>query len=274
MADVIFKDAEEARDSITKRELKEIRHLYTEWAKDIKREYNSYKLSGGTNIQKMRDLAKMYYNMRNASKQVGYEINNRIIAGVTDISNITVAVNNRWLKSLGIDANTFNAKYSYASNVAVRNIITGNLYEDKMPLSSRIWNITEYQLKDIYTIISYGIAQNKSVYEISKMLEKYVNPRARSPFRVVYQDGKPYIIHNVKSDYNAIRLARTMIQHSYQNTLVTITRNNPLVKGYIWHASGGHVCELCQDRDGTFYTADDIPMDHPNGQCTIEVVLR
>ena len=133
MADnkLIFKDAEEARDDITKRELKEIRKLYNQWARDIKSEYNSYKMSGGSDVQKMRELTQMYYRMRNASKQLSADINSRINIGINDMSNITVAVNKRWLSSLGIkDISKFDTRFSYAKNIAVRNIITGNLYSD------------------------------------------------------------------------------------------------------------------------------------------------
>ena len=131
MADnkLIFKDAEEARDDITKRELKEIRKLYNQWARDIKSEYNSYKMSGGSDVQKMRELTQMYYRMRNASKQLSTEINSRVTLGINQISDVTVAVNRRWLSSLGIDVNKFDARFSYSKNLAIRNIITGNFFQ-------------------------------------------------------------------------------------------------------------------------------------------------
>ena len=46
--------------------------------------------------------------------------------------------------------------------------------------------------------------------------------------------------------------------------------DNPFVKGYIWHADGPHSCELCDERDGQFFTAEDLPLDHPNGMCSME----
>ncbi len=273
----IFKDAEEARDDITKRELKEIRKLYNEWARELKSEYKSYKASGGTDVQKMRDITQMYYRMRSASKQLSTEINSRVTLGINDISNVTVAVNRRWLSSLGIDVSKFDTRFSYSKNIAIRNIITGNLYADKKSLSQRVWDISQGHGRDIYSIISIGIAQDMSVYDIAKMLEKYVNPQARLPwvYKTYEQNGvtKMVSVHNRKVDYNAYRLAKTMIQHSYQSTLIAITRDNPFVNGYIWHASGGHPCELCSDRDGNFYTADDVPLDHPNGECTLEVSI-
>ena len=166
---LVFKDAEDARDEITKRELKEIRKLYNEWAIELKSEYKSYKASGGTDTQKMRDITQMYYRMRNASKQLSAEINSRVTLGINDVSDVTVAVNRRWLSSLGIDVSVFDARFSYSKNIAIRNIITGNLYVDKKPLSQRVWDISQGHDRDIYNIISMGIAQDMSVYDIAKM---------------------------------------------------------------------------------------------------------
>lgn len=275
---LIFKDAEEARDDITKRELREIRKLYNVWAREIKEEYRLHKLTNSSDYQKSIELTKLYYNMRNASRQLSVEINSRVVNSITEISNTVVRVNQRWLNSLGLSTDKYYFKYSYAKNLAIRNIITGNLYADKKPLSERIWNIADGHDKDIYQIISMGIARNLSVYDISKQIEKYVNPSARVPWVTTVQDvnGVKKIgrIHNVKVDYNAVRLTKTMLQHSYQSTLIALTRDNPFVDGYIWHASGGHPCELCSERDGNFYTASNIPLDHPNGQCTIEVSVN
>ena len=27
---------------------------------------------------------------------------------------------------------------------------------------------------------------------------------------------------------------------------------------------------MCEERDGQFFTAEDLPLDHPNGMCTME----
>lgn len=146
--------------------------------------------------------------------------------------------------------------------MAIRNIITGNVYTTGYSLSSRLWQIENNTMKDIYTIVAKGIAQKMSVYDIAKTLEKYVRLEARVPYIMG--------IHQHVVDYNAQRLARTLIQHTYQQTLVALTKDNPFVEGYIWHANGPHACELCEERDGQFYTAENLPLDHPNGMCSME----
>ena len=187
------------------------------------------------------------------------------------IADATVAVNKRWLTSLGFNTSNADFRFAASKEYAIRNIMSGNIYSSGFSLSTRIWMSTDGNMKDIYTIIAKGVAEDKSIYQIAKDIEKYVKPDARLPWRVTTGgDGKIYKIKNGTVDYNAQRLAKTVLQHTYQQTLIALTRDNPFVDGYIWHSDGGHPCELCQDRDGQFYTADDVPLDHPNGECTIE----
>lgn len=272
--DPIFRDAWEARDSITKAQEREIRKLYNQWARDIREQANNLSRVPGS-ISEQRELAQLYYQLRSASKQLTVEINSSVNQNVTYMGSVVQRVNRQWLASLGFTPESIDRKFSVVKDMAIRNILTGNLYANGSNLSQRVWKITDGNLKDMYTIIARGIAEKQSVYDIAKLLEKYVNPDARFPWRVSRwtENGrtKTGIIHNGMVDYNAQRLARTMIQHAYQQTLVGLTRDNPFVRGYIWRADGTHPCSLCIDRDGTRYSADNVPLDHPNGQCTIEV---
>lgn len=272
--DPIFRDAWEARDSITKAQEREIRKLYNQWAREIREQANNLSRVPGS-ISEQRDLAQLYYQLRSASKQLTTEINSSVNQNVTYMGTVVQRVNRQWLTSLGFTPESIDRKFSAVKDMVIRNILTGNLYQNGHNLSQRVWKITDGNLKDMYTIIARGVAENQSVYDIAKLLEKYVNPDARFPWRVSRwtENGRPKtgIIHNGTVDYNAQRLARTMIQHVYQQTLVGLTRDNPFVRGYIWRADGNHPCSLCIDRDGTRYSADNVPLDHPNGQCTIEI---
>lgn len=267
MADLYFRDAIEARDSITVRQKREIRKLYNEWARDIRDTAKGLSnVEGSQDAQ--RDLAKLYYELRTQSKVLSTEIDKSIRKNISDVSDITVRTNKRWLNKLGFTNGSIDIKFSKTKDMVLRNIISGNIYQGGYNLSTRVWNLTDYNMRDIYTVIARGVAENKTVYQIAKDLEKYVNPSKMVPTKI--QFGKGNKIHNMKVDYNAQRLAKTLIQHTYQQTLVSLTKDNPFVDGYIWHARGGHPCQLCLDRDGTLYSADDIPLDHPNGECEIE----
>lgn len=273
--DLIFRDAWKARDSITKSQARMIRHLYYEWAKEIREQAKSLSRIPGS-ISEQRELTQLYYQLRSASKQLTAEINSSVKQNVNWMGDTVQRVNREWLSSLGFTPESIDRKFSKIKDVAIRNILTGNLYQGGKPLSERVWKITEGNVKDMYMIIARGIAENQSVYEMAKQLERYVNPNVKLHWKVqswMEASGRKRtgIIHNAQVDYNAQRLARTMIQHVYQQTLVAFTKDNPFVRGYIWHADGNHPCSLCIDRDGVRYSADNMPLDHPNGQCTMEV---
>lgn len=261
--DLIFKDGWEARDEITKRQEREIRKLYNEWAREVRELANQIsKVGTPESANQSRELAKLYYQLRSASKQLTAEINTSIKDNVEYMVNAVTRCNKRWLHNLGFTNTSIDTKFSFVKDMVIRNIITGNIYTTGYSLSSRLWQIRNSTVKDIYSIVAKGIAQNMSVYDIAKLLEKYVKPDAKVPFK--------FGVHSRVVDYNAQRLARTLIQHAYQQALVALTKDNPFVKGYIWHADGPHSCELCEERDGRFYSAEDLPLDHPNGMCSME----
>lgn len=262
-SDLIFKDAWEARDGITKRQEREIRKLYNQWAREIRSQANQMsKIGTPGSANQSRELAQLYYQLRSASKQLTAEINTSIRYNVEYMANAVIICNKRWLHSLGFTNESIDTKFSFTKDMVIRNIITGNVYDSGYSLSSRLWDIENSTMKDIYSVVAKGIAQNMSVYDISRMLEKYVKPDARIPYKMG--------VHQYVTDYNAQRLARTLIQHTYQQALIALTKDNPFVDGYIWHANGPHSCAICEERDGHFYSAEDLPLDHPNGMCSME----
>lgn len=160
--------------------------------------------------------------------------------------------------------------FSRVPKDVVESVITGQVYGGKWSLSRSIWEHTTKSKKDINTIIAEGIAQNKSAYDIAKDLERYVNPSAKKPWdwSKVYP-GTARVV-----DYNAQRLARTMVSHAYQQSFVRTTQKNPFVTKYRWDSSNsGRVCKLCEARDGVLFEKNELPLDHPNGMCTFIAVM-
>lgn len=272
-----FDDLIVARNTITKSQEREIRKLYNQWAREI-REMEKSLPNTPYNESQRRQLVEMYYQLRSASIQLTTEINSSVNTNVEWMGRTVQRVNVRWLETVGLTPESLNRKFSISTDTAIRNILTGRLYGDNVKISDRVWNITNGNLKDMNTIIAKGLAQNKSLNDIAKELQKYLNPDANNGWRVIKVTNpngtvSVYRINNGKVDYKAQRLARTSIQHAYQQTLVALTKDNPFVNGYIWHADGGHPCELCLDRNGEHYTAESVPLDHPNGQCSLEPAL-
>ena len=182
----------------------------------------------------------------------------------------------------------------------MENVINGTVYNEKWFLSGALWGDYKDKLNDINEVIMQGIGMNLSSLEIAKQLEQFVNPSAMKPSSSIVtpclQDpntGKLYSMDYVKRhpekdwsgfketksrfyygkvDYNAQRLARTLVSHAYQQNIIKQAQANPFASGVKWIASGGErMCEICEERDGKVFPVDDVPMDHPNGMCTFAV---
>lgn len=162
----------------------------------------------------------------------------------------------------------FTSMFSQVQNQVVENIISGNLYKDKLTLSQRIWNHSGKFERDIQYVINQGMLEKKSAIELARDLEQFVKPPARRPWgwRKIYP-----ILKNTPVEYNSMRLARTTINHSYQNSTIQSSNMNPFVEGIEWQSAQihGRTCDLCLERHGQVFPKGNVPLDHPNGLCTM-----
>lgn len=266
---LVFKDAEKARDAITQQQKAEIIKTYQKWADEIgeKVKMYSHKTAPSYAIAE-RQMKELEKQLRATSDKVANEIYGGIKSSIYTVSEAVVNTNKEWLKSLGFEGENLDIAFNYVPDEMVQKLITGQIYDSGWSLSKSIWSDKEETLSGLYKITAGGIAQNKSIYEIAKDLEKYVSPTAAKPWNLVDKDGKK--IYPKQVDYNAQRLARTLVQHGYQQSFVETTKENPFIVDYIWNSNGSRACELCMDRDGKHYKKDELPMDHPNGMCTME----
>lgn len=278
---LIFKNAEEAKNAITATQQKEIAKLYENWADEIGNKAKSYShkttASSVVSERQMKELQKM---MKATGQQVSNEIYSKITGNMYTIADAVVADNVKWLESFGFSSEGLNAAFNYVPDSVVRNLVTGQIYDSGWSLSKRIWGDNEQTMKDAYQIMAKGLAENKPVYQIAKDLESYVRPSEKLPWNPVLamkntKTGKIEYkrIYKKQVDYNAQRLARTLAQHSYQQSFLATTQKNPFITEYIWHSNGSRACPVCLDRDGMTFSKDSLPMDHPNGMCTIEPVI-
>ena len=269
---LIFKDADKAKNVIMASQKKEIAELYEKWADEIgeRAKYYSHKSTASAPVSE-RYYKELQKQLRATSQQVSNEVYKKIKGNIYLISDAVVKDNVDWLASLGFSMEGLNAAFSYVPDEIVRNLITGQIYESGWSLSQRIWSDNEKTLKDIYRVMAKGLAENKPIYEIAKDLEAYVRPGARLPWNLTAPDGVR--IFKKQVDYNAQRLARTLVQHGYQQSFIATTQKNPFITEYIWRSNGSRVCDLCKARDGVHYKKTELPMDHPNGMCTMEPVV-
>lgn len=270
-----LKNAEQIRLSITEQDAKNIRSLYQKLYKDVTKQIS--KLGKG-NVQK-QNLILLQRDIKNRIKQLNKEIESGIIKDMRIVANAVVTDCRTFLRQCGFKDEDIHNAFSYVPDQIIRNIQSGNVYQDGWTLSKAIWKHTSKTQSIINDIVAKGTANGKSAYEIAKDLEKYVDPSASKPSRKIQfvnpKTGKKDTFYFGNVDYNAQRLARTLISHAYQQSFRNVNENDPFVQDYIWHSAKQHgrTCAICFSRDGQHFKKNELPEDHPNGLCTYEAYI-
>ena len=268
MAELKFYHGNLARIAANKKNQIRIKKLYFDVAKDIRAKAESLKDNPNVSAQMERvRLQQLKFQTYEAFDDVGRTLEGYMKEGMRDVSAGIVVDVQKFLETSGLN---IKEAYSHIPQEIVAAVSSGKVYGKGWSLSKAIWADNKKTKNDINEIIAKGIAENKSAYDIAKDLELYVRPDARKP----WDWGKVYPGTKRIIDYNAQRLARTLVTHAYQQSLIEMAKKNPYVTGVKWIASNSsRVCELCQERDGKIYALKDVPLDHPNGMCTQVVVL-
>lgn len=267
-----FKNAEKARDEITAEQLKRISKLYNDWADEIAKKAERLKQNGTMSSELQEQQTKeLEQALRKTSQKVANEVNRIVKYGMTKICQSVIVQNEDWMESLGFPKDVISAAFSSVPDNVVRNIVTGKIYDSGWSLSKSIWGDNEDTLTKIHQIVAGGMAENKPIYEIAKELEQYVRPGVKKQWNLKTKSGK--MIYPKQVDYNAQRLARTLSQHAYQQTIKATSSENPFIQKIKWHSVGNRACEICKKRNGKVYPIDELPMDHPHGFCIMEQLV-
>lgn len=262
------------RYDLTQSQAQEIAQMYGRLAEIVRKEQrklSSSRLpSAAMQRAQLRDLETALASELAMLRQT---LNVTIPQNMQKMAESMVLDNSKWGLQFGVQP-----KLAQVPTEVVQSLISGELYEGNWTLSSRLWQDYSAKRSDINRIIAEGVALNKTTLEIAQDLEKYVDPEAKKE----WDWSKVYPGTAKKIDYNAQRLARTMVSHAYQQSLMKSCKNNPFVSGYKWLISNSdRVCPICIERASNddyglgngIFPKDALPMDHPNGMCTFEAVI-
>lgn len=261
-----FSNAEAQRLRITQEQQRKIQELYKQASAEIARQ------AGKAPRVPSDALRKSYLNNLQGQiderlRDIEAQLNGTVRSSMTAAAAATVGDAKQFLQQNGL---SIKGAYSHVPADIVNAVASGQLYSGNWTLSRALWLNTKETQQDVQSIVAQGIIQNKSAFEIAKDLERYVDPTAKKDWdwSKVYPGTRRVV------DYNAQRLARTMVSHAYQQAFVRTTQKNPFVKKYRWEASNSErTCELCEERNGQLFDKDDLPLDHPNGMCTFTAVM-
>lgn len=251
----LVEEASNKKMKITKQMEKEIRDVYREVARDLEKKLAKAN-PNSLNERWLYDYKKSLEREIDSITKSLYKSNKQKIEQVIKATNdpqlsLFQSINSKY--DLGLES-TFNSMFSRVNKEVLNEILLGKIYKDNRGLSDRLWIDSRHMKKDIQSVVLEGIAGKKSAYDMAKDLRAHVDPDNKTTKQI---------------NYNATRLARTSINHSYQLALKRSSTNNPFVTGLQWHSALSHrSCEICKERHGKIYTSEEIELDHPNGLCT------
>lgn len=211
--------------------------------------------------------------LKQAKTQLAKEIKAGVMVSIEEAAKIGTEPEQLMMKQMfqlaEIDVGEhFNNMFSQIPKGIVEDIVSGSIYKDHKTLSQRIWNTSNKFENDIQYVVNRGMLEKKSALELARDLEMFVKEPAKRgwDWSKVYPKMK-----NIKIDYNAQRLARTAINHSYQTASIKSSNRNPFVEGIQWRSAliHGRTCQLCRDRHEEVFPKNNVPLDHPNGLCTM-----
>lgn len=263
-----FLTAHYEKIALTEQTSKRIQLIYKQSAQEIEKKLQNLPMRVPSDALKKLYLENLLKDINKSSESFNRLIESTIRNSGEQSGLIAIEAGNKAVKSLGLD---IKGAYSYIPRQEMLNIASGKLYGEKWSLSQAIWKSGLRTKSDIQNVVAKGLAENKPIKDIADDITKYVDPTAIKP----WDWSKVYPGTAQQVDYNAQRLARTMIQHAFQTSMVQSQRYNPFCQGIIWHSVGihGRTCEECMERDGNVYPVKDLPLDHPNGLCYFEPAL-
>lgn len=262
----LCQEAQRKKLNLAKRQEKQIKQIYNDMYKNLSKKLNKVNPDSLTK----RYLDELQRELAKEIKIIHTKVEKVIKKNTEKSTNLANNVQLDFFMQINEQYNlnmkdTFSSMFSKIPKAAMDEILHGTAYKDRKGLSKRIWKYTKKFDKDIDYIVTEGIANKKTAYEIAKDLEIYVNPKARKP----WEWSNVYPNASEKVDYNAQRLARTAVNHAFQQAQKRSCEKNPYVEGIRWLSASTHrTCELCNSRNGVLYSVKDVPLDHPNGLCT------
>ncbi len=237
----LCEEAQNKKLKLAKKQDKQIKQIYNDMYLKVSRELK--KVNPNTLSERYLEELKneLEKEIRTIHSQVGKIIKNNIKKS-SELANdvqldFFMSINDKYDLNM---KDTFSSMFSKIPKAAMDEILFGKVYKDRKGLSERIWQYTKKFDKDI---------------------ELYVNPKASKPWdwSNVYPNASKSV------DYNAQRLARTAVNHAFQQAQKRSCEKNPYVEGIRWISSNihGRTCPICSDRDGEVFMVKDLPLDHP-----------
>ena len=254
---------------IIKNQEKEIEELFEEIALELENEYSKIE---NKEVDK-KDLSAIFLVINRLFKGYDsklYEIIYKNMVAVIDL------YNNSELNLIeGITDNKSIIKYTkdYTKKnkeEVIEKIIKGLIYKDLLSLKKRCNSINKRTIKNINRFINDNCTEKIKTGILIKKVVNYINPKK----------------NNKKCMNSFKRAARTTLNHTFREILVSDSKENLLVEAILWELSPDHfvrmpdgdICDYYAENDlyglgPGIFPINEVPYSHPNCLCSISYIL-
>ena len=280
---------------------KKLSDLYIKSADEVAEKIRTLRANSKGDNLTSKSLQSLEKTLRATGKRIMQGTENIIIDSIDDIVTINSNPHLTFIsdalkiaevpKNL-IDFNIVEKMYSQI-NETMTGITYSRIWADGYSFNQRIWGFpgngildpklsisAEWQ-RDIKNIVEMGFMQNRDVLQIAKDITFYA---ANGKIKTIKRYGE--LVRGTKAfskripkgvDWRALRIARSELYISLQDSAKYQGALNPAVKAYNWNLTAGaeHVC-ICPDlaADSPYQELDIPNFPHPNCLCWISHVLR
>jgi hypothetical protein len=132
--------------------------------------------------------------------------------------------------------------------------------------SDRIWNFTYQARRQMMVQVKAAVIDGRSAARLASDLRKYL---IDDKFRIgkALKDFRPGTGVYKSASKNALRLARTELTRAWGEGIQRYAKNKTWSDGVVWHISPINCCDICTERDGVFYTFEDLPEYPAHAHC-------
>jgi len=277
---------------ITKSVYREIAALYRTAADEVAAKILELELSGKGNSLTAASNRALQKTLIETGQRISDGVEKSTINGISDVSKPTNKphidfINDASILAGGIfDPAIIEKMYSQINTVLIDLTYT-RIWSDGYTFSNKIWGypgtpgqpylpgLGEYWRANVNNLLTLGFMQNKDLSEIADSLTVYAN-KGRGGIVKRYGELPISIIRKripKRVDWRAMRLARSELYISLQESSKIQGKNNPAVRGYDWNLTGGRGEWDCPCPDlaaNSPYDELHIPgFPHPNCLCHI-----
>jgi len=290
-----IRKARESYRDVMRKVNREISQLYIDAANEISDKIKTLTVKGKGDSLTAASMAKLESALRKTGARIAGSTEDIIVDSINKSITKTSGPHEEFLKDAIKQSDINKIKFDIIEsmysqlNEDLINLTYTRIWKDGYTFSDKIWGfpgelpgLSGYWQKTVKDIITSGFAQGRDILQIAKDLSVYAK-KGKPGLMQRYGDlilGTKKFSDRIPKwiDWRAMRLARSELYISLQESAKLQGRMNPAVLAYIWNLTAGAQHDRCDCPDiaaNSPYTENTLPgWQHANCLCYITYKIR